>query len=137
MAGIWKFTWTAKCLISRKRLFTFLRREGDHRIGHTTCAWSPEYSDLRSYEFIEVSFPLAMVAKQIAVIENSNSGHIQSIYTYDEKHKEQLVYKKSGEVTIGGGRLFVLALKDNNALIKGVKLLMDKPETLKDRKSVV
>ena len=98
--------------------------------GHTTCAWSPEYSDLRSYEFIEVSFPLAMVAKQIAVIENSNSGHIQSIYTYDEKHKEQLVYKKSGEVTIGGGRLFVLALKDNNALIKGVKLLMDKPETL-------
>jgi len=98
--------------------------------GHTTCAWSPEYSDLRNTEFIEVSFPLAIVANQIAVVENSNSGHIQSIYVYDEKHNEKLVYKRTGETKIGGGRLFVLALKENNNVVKGLKLVMEKPESL-------
>ena len=98
--------------------------------GHTTCAWSPEYSDLRSGEFIEVSFPVAIVAKQIVVVENSNSGHIKSIFVYDEKHTERQVYTRSDDYSVGGGRLFVLTLRDNINTVNGVKLLLDKPESL-------
>ncbi len=98
--------------------------------GHTTCAWSPEYSDLRISEFIEVSFSESIIAKQIAVVENINSGHIQSIYVYDEKRKERLIYKREGGIINGGGRLFILSIKENLDQVKSVKLIMDKPETL-------
>lgn len=98
--------------------------------GHTTCAWSPEFSDLRSNEFIEVSLPAPIVAKQLVVVENSNSGHIQSIFVYDEKHNERLVYTRSNDYKIGGGRLFILALRENMNTVNGIKLVLDKPESL-------
>lgn len=98
--------------------------------GHTTCAWSPEYADLRSNEFLEVNFRNPVLAKQIVIVENSNSGHIQSIYIKDDVHSEKLVYQREASTIAGGGRLFVLSMNTNDLFIRTVKLVMDKPESL-------
>lgn len=96
----------------------------------STCAWSPDYNESRSEEFIEVKFEHAVIGKQILVVENNNSGHIKSIVIVFEDNTTKQVYTRTAAAISGPGRLFVAGIKENIRPILGVKLILDQPELL-------
>jgi outer membrane protein OmpA-like peptidoglycan-associated protein len=55
-------------------------------------AWSPKRDDEKE-EFIEIRFSRSLVAKQVAVIENTNPGSITKIELVDTGGKRHEVYK--------------------------------------------
>ena len=96
----------------------------------STCAWSPEYNESRSEEFIEVTFEHAVIGKQILVVENNNSGHIKSIQIVFEDKTTKQVYIRTSQAISGPGRLFVAGIKDNLKPIQGIKIVFDQPELM-------
>ena len=96
----------------------------------STCAWSPEYNESRSEEFIEVTFEHAVIGKQILVVENNNSGHIKSIQIVFEDKTTKQVYIRTSQAVSGTGRLFVAGIKDNLKPIQGIKIVFDQPELM-------
>ena len=55
-------------------------------------AWSPKRDDEKE-EFIEIRFSKSLLAKQVAVIENTNPGSITKIELVDTNGKHHEVYK--------------------------------------------
>lgn len=95
----------------------------------STCAWSPEYSEERKLEYLSVGFKSPIVAKQLLIVENNNSGHILEIWI-SGNGKSRKIYQRTNPPSGGGGRLFIASLKDNVDLITGIKIIFDQPERL-------
>ena len=96
----------------------------------STCAWSPEYNESRSEEFLAVAFEKSVIGKQILVVENNNSGHIKAIQIVFDDNTTKQVYVRTSAAVSGAGRLFVAGIKDNLKPIQGVKIIFDKPELM-------
>lgn len=96
----------------------------------STCAWSPEYNESRSEEFLSVAFEKPVIGKQILVVENNNSGHIKSIQVVFDDNTTKQVYVRASVAVSGAGRLFVAGIKDNLKPIQCVKIVFDKPELM-------
>ncbi len=96
----------------------------------STCAWSPEYAETRNTEFIQVSFNEPIIAKQLLIVENNNSGHIQEIWFYNTASKSRKIYQRSTPAIPAAGRLFVASLKENNDAIQSVRIVFDKPDLM-------
>jgi len=96
----------------------------------STCAWSPEFAEFRNTEFIHIGFNEPVIAKQILIVENNNSGHIQEIWIYNTASISRKIYQRSTPAAASSGRLFVASLKDNFESIKSIRIVFDKPDLM-------
>lgn len=97
----------------------------------STCAWSPEYNEARKSEYLQVGFSQPIVAKQIIIVENNNSGHIKEIWIYTSTNTSgKMIYQRGTPAVGGAGRLFVAGIKDNTEAVSSVKVIFDQPEMM-------
>lgn len=94
---------------------------------YSTCSWSPEYSDARDSEFIQVGFTKPIVAKQVYIAENSNAGHIKSVYITTATAKRKLIYKETNTAETLAGRMLVIQMTSNTDPVERIELVMQKP----------
>ncbi len=95
---------------------------------HSTCAWSPEFSETRSEEFLEAGFSTPMIPRQILIVENYNPGHLQRVFIYFSGHRVQEIPVTRSAFTGGPGRLLSIPLPPLKEPVESVKLIFDKPE---------
>ena len=84
---------------------------------YSTCAWSPEFSDMRTTEFIRVGYAKPIIAKTICIVENHAAGNIKAIYIHEWQKKDIQVYSATAPEGIAGGRMFTLDIGANTAMI--------------------
>lgn len=87
---------------------------------YSTCAWSPEFSDMRNTEFLRVGYAQPIIAKWICIVENHAAGNIKAIYLHAQHKKDVLVYTADAPQNIAGGRMFSLDISTNTSLIDGI-----------------
>lgn len=87
---------------------------------YSTCAWSPEFSDMRTTEFIRVAFTKPLVAKTICIVENHAAGNIKRIFLHEVNKKDIQVYSATAPENITGGRMFSLDVSTNTAMVDAV-----------------
>lgn len=87
---------------------------------YTTCAWSPEFSDMRNTEYIHLGFRQPLVAKTICIVENHQAGYIKHIELIGTNGKRISVYQADAPNPVQGGRMFSVDVAFNTEMIRSV-----------------
>lgn len=82
-------------------------------LNFSLTAWNPTGESSSKSEFIKVSFAKEVLAKQIIVAENYNSGAIEKIYAYEASGKKNLIYLSPSEDYKTTGNIFITSTGKN------------------------
>ena len=90
----------------------------------TPCAWAPFYADGTADEWIQVGFAKPIIARQIVVSENVNSGAVVKVIVTDTKGVEHLVYEAT-TIQPRTDPLLRIFVKDADYLCQQVKVFIN------------
>lgn len=91
--------------------------------GENPNAWRPKSTNKE--EFIMVSFPTPIQAKQVAIAESENPGAVKQVYGYDSEYNEYLLFELTPRDLPIESRLLNLFFELTSYKIQAIRVVLD------------